>query len=102
RNGFLAKLRDERGMRGLVARAGFFRHRFRQLHQAPHALGKRAPIREQVALMTDLADAQEEREQAAVPVAKPGSVKGQLGGLGRGVELFQYKVRLRQAVTKMP
>ena len=56
----------------------------------------------QPALKAEVVDANQEREQAAVPLAKLGSIKGQAGGLGRGVELFASQVRRRQAVTEMP
>src|SRR5208337_2358396 len=102
RNCFAAELLDERSMRHLGARAGLFRHRFRKLDQAAYAFGQRAPIRGQIALVAKLADAQQEREQAAVPVAKVGGVESQPRGLRRGVELLLYQVLRRQAVTKMP
>src|SRR5258708_38303675 len=89
-------------MRDFGARAGFFRDRFREMDQAADSFRKRSPIRGQLALVADLADADEKREQAAVPVAKVGGVEGQFGRLRRGVELFLYQGGRGQAVTKMP
>ena len=102
RNRFVAKLFDERSMSDLGARAGFLGHRFGQLDKAAHALGQRGPIGGQFALVANLADAEQKREQAAVPVAQFGGVEGQASRLRRGVELFLDEVRRGQAVTKMP
>src|SRR5713101_7004522 len=89
-------------MRHFGARAGFFRDRFRQFDQLSNALWERAPVGGEFSLMADVADAEQEREQAAVPFPQLARFKRQLGWLRRSIELLLDGSRVGEPVAHVP